>query len=184
MKTRVRPLPLHLLRFDFSCPDERMGLPRAYADGELIDVFAVPCFFCNDECETARSWSFGNELALCTLAWIRRLYLNEESGDLDATIICPGFSELAHFIRTFGDELDSLQKRELNGGKNGTADSFFFVLEDALHHAVTARGDAERDGMIPAELDTLTNEVIEQRLRAALAGERLKDVVFRVVSPE
>ena len=180
MKPVARPLPLDLLHFDFSCPGERMGLPHAYADGKLIDVFAVPSHFCNDESATARSWSFGNELGLCTLAWIRRFYLHEATGDLDATIECPGFPDFAQFIRLFGQD----QKRGLNGWRYGTHDSYFTTLEDALHHAVTARGDPERDGMVPAELDTLTNEVIEQRLRAALSGERLNDVVFRTALPE
>ena len=71
----------------------------------------------------------------------------------------------------------------MNGWKYGTHDAYFSVLEDALNHAITARGDPERDGMIPGELDSLTNEEIERRLRAALSGERLNDLGFRLASP-
>lgn len=180
MKPVARPLPLDLLHFDFSCPGERMGLPHAYADGKLIDVFAVPSHFCNDETVTARSWAFGGELTLCSLAWIRRFYLHEISGALDPTIELPGSPDLAQFIRA----LLADQGRGLTAWKHGTHDAYFSGLEDALNHAVTARGDPERDGMIPADFDTLTNDLMARRLRAVLTGERLKDVGFRVVSPE
>lgn len=179
MKTCKHPLPLHLLHFDFFTPGDRMGLPYAYADGKSIDVFAVPDYFCNDETVSRIQLVFGGVLALCSLAWIRRFYLHEATGALDATIELPHSPDLAHFIRVL------CRDNARNGGvwMRGTHDAYFSVLEDALNHAITARGDPERDGMIPGELDSLTNEEIERRLRAALSGERLNDLGFRLASP-
>lgn len=171
------PLSLRLLHLDFTCRNDRLGLPNAVANGKSIDVFAVPYFFCNSDDAHRRSWAFGGELALCTLAWYRRQHVQEATGLLDSAISAPHGCDLAELVHTLcnGGEYAEI------GWHFGAKRAYFSVSDDALHHAVTARGDPERDVMIPEQLDTLTNEVLDQRLRSALSGMPLEDLGFRWV---
>jgi hypothetical protein len=154
-----------------------MGLPFVYVDGVQIDVFAVPVYVCDDDEMHHRSSAFGIELALIVLAWCRRWHIPEGTRVLDPVIELPNSPDLAHFVRTLGVHSVHGQWRY------GSYDSFFSVLEDALNHAVTARGDSERDGMIPADFDQLTPELAESRLRKVLAGERVSALGYRVSKP-
>jgi hypothetical protein len=169
--------PLSAVRFDFLSDSDRMGLPFVYVDGVQIDVFALPVYVCDDDEMYHRSSAFGIELALIVLAWIRRWHIREDTADLDPVIELPNSPDLAQFVRLLGVHSVHGQWR------HGAYDTFFSVLEDALNHAVTARGDPERDGMIPSDLDQLTPELAESRLRKVLAGERVPDLCYRVSAP-
>ncbi|MFN5028054.1 MAG: hypothetical protein ACK5D9_02815 [Burkholderiales bacterium] len=169
--------PLSAVRFDFMSDSDRMGLPFVYVDGVQIDIFALPVYVCDDDELYHRSSAFGIELARIVLAWIRKWHIREDTRDLDPVIELPSSPDLAQFVRMLG----------AYGGRgswqHGCYDSFFSVLEDALNHAVTARGDSERDGMIPADFDQLTPELAESRLRKVLAGERVSELGYRVSAP-
>jgi hypothetical protein len=166
--------PLSAVRFDFMSYSDRMGLPFVYVDGVQIDVFALPVYVCDDDELYQRSSAFGIELARIVLAWIRRDHIPEGTRALDPIIQLPHSPDLAQLIRLLG--VHSVR----GGWRYGCYDSFFSVLEDALNHAVTARGDPERDAMIPADFDQLTPQLAESRLRKVLAGESVSELGYRV----
>jgi len=166
--------PLSAVRFDFTSDSDRMGLPHCYVDNHNIDIFALPVYVCDDDELTGCSSACGIELALIVLADRRNWHIRGDTHVLDDAIELPPSPDFAQFVRMLG----------VHGGRgsewrHGVYDAFFSTLENALNHAVTARGDPERDAMIPAELDLLTPEVAEARLRAVLNGESVQEIVFR-----
>lgn len=169
--------PLTSVRFDFKVHSDRMGLPRCDVEGKSIDIFALPAYVIDDDKLCERSFAFGSELGLIVLCSIRKWHINGDTRDLDPVIELPHSADLGGLVRMLGAFSGHGHWRY------GTHDSFFSVLEDALNHAVTARGDPNRDCMSPAELDQLTPELAESRLRKVLAGERVSDLGFRVSVP-
>jgi hypothetical protein len=163
--------PLSEVRFDFSADGIRMGLPAVYVHGVNIDAFALPVYVCDDDQICERSWAYGYELGLISLAWHRKFHICD--GALDAAIKVAPAEELPHFVRT-------LRVHSVHGQwREGVYDAFFGVYEEAINHAVTARGDVERDCMVPSELDLLTPQLAESRLRKVLSGERVPSLAFR-----
>jgi hypothetical protein len=169
--------PLSAVRFDFLSDSGRMGVPFVYVDRVQIDAFALPVYVCEDHCLSERSWAYGWQCGLIALAKLRSWHVDERTQALDPVIELPTSCELAHFVQT-------LRVHSVHGQwREGVYDGFFCALDDALNHAVTARGDPERDGMIPSDLDQLTPELAESRLRKVLAGDRVPDLCYRVSAP-
>ena len=170
MKARNPPHSVNELTFYFPPRNNRMGLPDAFIGGRSVDIFLVPTLVCADDVLTEPSWAFGFELGLCSLAWMRRDHIDRETGEIDSITCLGPDCYLIDLVR----DLAALGSREY-----GVRECYFSVLESAIHHGVTAQGNPEQDGMIPGELDTLTDLEIERRLRAVLAAEQVPDLVFR-----
>lgn len=165
---------LSKLRFDFSSPFANLGMPRAIFAGRSVSAFIVPFRLWQFAENRERKVSYGRELALAVLVSYRRFYMQDSPGELDEVIELWAPIPFARFIRLV--RADALRGDEIC---DDVYDGFFGVIEDALNHAVTARGDPEKDAMFPALLDTFTDEVIEARLLSALSGNACKDLVFR-----
>ena len=170
MKAHNPPHSVNELTFYFPGRNKRMGLPDAFIGGRSVDIFGVPDLVCAGDVLTERTWAFGWELALGTLAWIRRRHVDLETGEIDSITSLGPDCDLIDLVQSLGSR---------GRGEYFARECYFSVLESAIHHAVTARGNPEQDGMIPSELDTLTNLEIARRLRAVLAGERVPDLAFR-----
>ena len=147
-----------------------MGLPDAFIGVHSADIFGVPDLVCAGDVLTERAWAFGWELGLGTLARMRREHVDLETGEIDPITSLGPDCDLIDLVQSLGAR---------GHGAYGARECYFSVLESAIHHAVTARGNPEQDAMIPSELDTLTDLEIERRLRAVLAGEQVPNFVFR-----
>lgn len=171
---RADPIPVDDLLFDFSDIEHRFGLPIVNSLDGPIPVFDVPAFVepVPGVSETSITRAWGAELATMSMFFCRS-FNTAPAEDSRPRLI-------KNLQLSTGIDFPQFLFTTLRFERDRSIYSYFSVLGRWLDHAAVCDSPL----INASELDALTYEISEKRLRAILRGEQVPDLCIKYSQQE